>query len=550
MERSLGWRLVAITACCCLLPPGVGAESRSYQEAFSEILRLSQLGLTQEEALVPDPRAESPKNVFPCQALAPSASPPTSVHSLRPSDIKVVAALGDSITAGFGMQSTGILTLLKEHRERAFSIGGWETFETAITLPNIVRAVGAAALVGSSQNSTKWLDNPIDRDAAGFNVAVTGSTAQDLLSQARLLTDLLQNDTRVDFQNDWKLLTLFIGGNDLCDSCKGGHSQEDYVGNITATIDYIKQHVPRVFMNLVQVMQVLPLRNVSKPGLLCNLNKIFCSCVLTPSSPAALEELEQLNKDYQRGLETLLASGRYDHNDSFTVTLQPCIRDTLPPTLPDGKVDGSFFAVDCFHFATKGHETFTSMLWNNMMEPEGAKTVLPELIHPPPQLVCPSEESPYLYTRQNSGTAAAASTTTKGSASSLHTVKTTASTTPRATTKSSATSLHTVKTTASTTPRATTKGSATSLHTVKTTASTTPRATTKGSATSLHTVKTTASTTPRATTKGSATSLHTVKTTASTTPRATTKGSATSLHSTGLSAASLMLLPLVGLLRW
>ncbi|XP_078734934.1 phospholipase B1, membrane-associated-like [Lampetra fluviatilis] len=298
MERSLGWRLVAVAACCCLLPPGVGAESRSYQEAFNEILRLSQLGL--EEDLVPDPRAESPKNVFPCRALAPSASRPTSVHSLRPSDINVVAALGDSLTAGFGMQGTGVLTLMKEHRERAFSIGGWETFETAITLPNIVRAVGAAG-------------PPSPGDAAH---------------------DLLRNDTRVDFQNDWKLLTLFIGGNDLCDSCKGGHSQEDYVGNIAATIDYIEQHVPRVFMNLVQVMRVLPLRNVSKPGLLCNLNKIFCSCVLTPSSPAALEVLEQLNKDYQRGLETLLASGRYDHNDSFTVALQPCIRDTLPPTLP------------------------------------------------------------------------------------------------------------------------------------------------------------------------------------------------------------------------
>ncbi|XP_078473171.1 phospholipase B1, membrane-associated-like [Lampetra planeri] len=477
MERSLGWRLVAVAACCCLLPPGVGAESRSYQEAFNEILRLSQLGL--EEDLVPDPRAESPKNVFPCRALAPSASRPTSVHSLRPSDINVVAALGDSLTAGFGMQGTGVLTLMKEHRERAFSIGGWETFETAITLPNIVRAVGAAALVGPSQNSTKWRENPIDRDAAGFNVAVTGSTAQDLLPQAMLLTDLLRNDTRVDFQNDWKLLTLFIGGNDLCDSCKGGHSQEDYVGNIAATIDYIEQHVPRVFMNLVQVMRVLPLRNVSKPGLLCNLNKIFCSCVLTPSSPAALEVLEQLNKDYQRGLETLLASGRYDHNDSFTVALQPCIRDTLPPTLPDGEVDSSFFALDCFHFATKGHESFTSALWNNMMEPEGAKTVLAQLTHPPPQLVCPSEESPYIYTRQNSGTAAAASTTTKGSTASLDTAKTTASTTARATT-----------------------------------------------------------------------SLGTAKTTASTTARATTKGSAASLHSTGLSAASLMLLPLVGLLRW
>uniref|UniRef100_A0A4W5RXP6 Uncharacterized protein n=1 Tax=Hucho hucho TaxID=62062 RepID=A0A4W5RXP6_9TELE len=35
---------------------------------------------------------------FSCVALAPSTSVPTSVHKLRPGDIKVVAALGDSNT--------------------------------------------------------------------------------------------------------------------------------------------------------------------------------------------------------------------------------------------------------------------------------------------------------------------------------------------------------------------------------------------------------------------------------------------------------------------
>ena len=37
---------------------------------------------------------------FSCPRLKPSPEIPTSVHRLRPADIKVVAALGDSLTAG------------------------------------------------------------------------------------------------------------------------------------------------------------------------------------------------------------------------------------------------------------------------------------------------------------------------------------------------------------------------------------------------------------------------------------------------------------------
>lgn len=40
-----------------------------------------------------------------CRDTAPSPSTPTSVHSLRPADIQVVAALGDSLTAGNGIGS-------------------------------------------------------------------------------------------------------------------------------------------------------------------------------------------------------------------------------------------------------------------------------------------------------------------------------------------------------------------------------------------------------------------------------------------------------------
>ena len=37
--------------------------------------------------------------------------------------------------------------------------------------------------------------------------------------QAQNLVNKMQNDPNVDYANDWKVVTLFIGGNDLCDYC-------------------------------------------------------------------------------------------------------------------------------------------------------------------------------------------------------------------------------------------------------------------------------------------------------------------------------------------
>ena len=37
--------------------------------------------------------------------------------------------------------------------------------------------------------------------------------------QAEDLIDKMRQDERIDWDNDWKLATLLIGGNDLCEYC-------------------------------------------------------------------------------------------------------------------------------------------------------------------------------------------------------------------------------------------------------------------------------------------------------------------------------------------
>lgn len=39
--------------------------------------------------------------------------------------------------------------------------------------------------------------------------------------QAKKLVEKIKADPSIDVDNDWKLITLWIGGNDLCAVCKG-----------------------------------------------------------------------------------------------------------------------------------------------------------------------------------------------------------------------------------------------------------------------------------------------------------------------------------------
>lgn len=77
---------------------------------------------------------------FPCDPNGPggrSAVVPDSVHTLRPGDIDVIGAIGDSLTAGNGAFATNILHVFIENKGVSWSIGGqgtWHKFLTVIII--------------------------------------------------------------------------------------------------------------------------------------------------------------------------------------------------------------------------------------------------------------------------------------------------------------------------------------------------------------------------------------------------------------------------------
>ncbi|MBN3304857.1 PLB1 Phospholipase, partial [Amia calva] len=303
-----------------------------------------------------------------CTDHSPSDTPPTSVHYLRPGDIKVVAAIGDSLTAGNGVGANpnNILDVLKQYRGLSWSIGGDQTLNTVTTLPNLLRRFNAA-LTGFSVGIGNTAAN------AFLNQAQPGATTVDLPGQVHTLVKLMKQDQRVDFQRDWKLVTVFIGGNDLCDYCTDSiyFSPRNFMIRIQQALDILHKEVPRVFVNLVEPMHITPLRRLHQdrslgcPTLIVN---ILCRCVVKPKEGSReLQTLNDLNRAYQRAVLELVDSGRYDTRDDFTVVVQPFFREVVLPLLQDGRPDRTFFTPDCFHLSQKAQSHMARSLWNNMV---------------------------------------------------------------------------------------------------------------------------------------------------------------------------------------
>jgi phospholipase B1, membrane-associated len=337
----------------------------------------------------------SRNNFFKCR-IQQSKCVPDSVHRLRPSDIKVVAALGDSVTAGFATDAQNLIQLVFESRGRPFAIGGAESLEQRITLPNLLKKFNPD-LVGFSLGSN-LPETPIDQQ--GLNVAVSGAIALNMTEQAMNLVARIKADPKIDIQKDWKMVTMFIGANDLCAYClnKQFFSPSNYVSFIKSALDILYKELPRTFVNLLAPVDVTFVKNLNK-GLVCShLHRFQCPCGAYPESVQAEQELKDIFNQYFEQAQQFINSGVYDRRQDFTVVYQPFFKNNNLPSI-NGEPDYSYFAMDCFHFSAKAYATVTVSLWNNMFQPVGKKRTEWTLDE---KLICPNPGRPYIFTRLNS----------------------------------------------------------------------------------------------------------------------------------------------------
>lgn len=330
---------------------------------------------------------------FPCTTLVPSPTVPTSVHALRVADIQHIAAIGDSLTAANGAKAITIIALLVEYRGVSWSMGGDSDLNRVVTLPNIMRKFNSKLNGFSTGSGNQNASN------ANFNVAKPGAVSADMPGQADLLIARMRNALGSRFDTEWKLVTFFIGGNDLCAFCKdtNRYSATNFQNNIKIALTKLYNGMPRTLVNFVTVLNVAELEDLHE-GLVCqNMQVFLCDCAIKKETR---ELVRVANLAYQKATNALVDDPTFlSDKDDFAIVRQPFMEQMKVPTTANGLADFSYFAPDCFHFSSKGHEAAAVELWNNMMQKVGQKTSVWNLLD---TLNCPTSGAGYIYTTKNS----------------------------------------------------------------------------------------------------------------------------------------------------
>ena len=341
-------------------------------------------------------------NNFDCDVILSSFEPPTSVHKLRPSDVDIVSAIGDSLTAANGAGASTFGDMSKNYRGLSFDIGGefdapdkepLKDVAKHFTLPNALKRYNPG-LKGWSVG----VEN-VQEEGANLNLAVPGSRAVNLTSQVRNLITEIKTNSKYDFENDWKMLTVFIGGNNLCEYCTDPRSSpENFKADVEAALDILLAETPKMFVSLLTIFRMDFINEMTLTPTCKMAQQSICPCV-KKTDQESIDRLAEVTKSYRECLRELVDSGIYDVREDFTVVIQPYLENSDPPRVDDGTVDMSYFAPDCFHYSRKGHNFIARGLWNNLFQKVGHKS---RELRINDEILCPVKDFPYFYTAKNS----------------------------------------------------------------------------------------------------------------------------------------------------
>ncbi|KAI8092277.1 uncharacterized protein B0P05DRAFT_462375 [Gilbertella persicaria] len=318
--------------------------------------------------LVAVTQALSASSIDKCPSLKSRSTPATSVSDLRPDDIKVVAALGDSIMAGFaakGIQDDNILNIksLNEYRGVSYGAGG---DAGAVTIPNFIKRYNSN-LKGASKSSHLveicygLLCPPFQYKPSKdvLNAAQSASMAPNLDHQLDYLIAAMKLLPGIDYNKDWKLINMQIGSNDQCASCIDALiptlTPTLYGKHVTDAIERIRKNIPRVIVNLIGTFNVTQVYTVTAGQDYCKpfqhsdliINTLECPCAIDPKNRPKIDEVAA---GYTKQLNTIAKKYQSLQTDSFGVMYTPAnIKvDTFP-------VQG-LSNIDCFHPSELGHQ--------------------------------------------------------------------------------------------------------------------------------------------------------------------------------------------------
>eukprot|EP00026_Physarum_polycephalum_P012990 Phypoly_transcript_13345.p1 GENE.Phypoly_transcript_13345~~Phypoly_transcript_13345.p1 ORF type:complete len:342 (+),score=36.57 Phypoly_transcript_13345:133-1026(+) len=295
-------------------------------------------------------------------------------------------AMGDSIIAAQAALDTNAAFPPNQYRGLSFPIGAEQGFNT---LPNILQQYTAGPLKGVSTGI-----GPLGpaNGYNGLNAAVQSTISSDMLGQAQWLVQQITTNTNVNMQQDWKILTIWIGSNNLCRVCSTDYlvpninGGEAFENGVTLALDYLFANVPRLFVNLVANLNVSTIYDV-QDGICPGLHIMACPCAgsLNPIQRAAVSTTTQ---DFIERAYKIANAFNARNSSTQAVVVQPCLIQTAITNR------SMLSAADCFHPSAYTHSLGATALWNNMLSPASSKKTF---LDPTDTPICATPDS-LLYT--------------------------------------------------------------------------------------------------------------------------------------------------------
>jgi len=347
-------------------------------------------------------RDDPPVPIFDCPSLPPPP-PATNVNQLHPGNIKVVMGVGDSISAGFAMLAGHFWDFLDlvEYRGHVFTMGG---DDGAYTVPNFLKfynpdIIGASIGWSLPLDAVKWenqIIEPWDPTVTHLNGAQSMARIDAVPAQVDYITDQINSTYAgmINMTNDWKLMTIFIGANNICPACSNSSdSQPDYYEQqMELVIEKIYNQLPRTFVQIITMFNISQVYQFAMSSDYCEFMwdtfcEHECGCMTDNSTAYDRAMMDLRSVEFNQRIYKVAQRWQDMQLPEFTVKVQPFTENLI---IPNGIGLDFLSELDCFHPNGNANIAWSIGLWNNMLTPDPLK------LHNLPlnmTFVCPTADS-------------------------------------------------------------------------------------------------------------------------------------------------------------
>ncbi|KAI8375198.1 hypothetical protein BD560DRAFT_327230 [Blakeslea trispora] len=310
-----------------------------------------------------------------CPALLPRDKPVQGVTDLRIDDIKVMAALGDSIMAGYGIRNIpdrlfGFLSMntLTEFRGESYIMGG---DKDAITVANFMRKYNPRLIGPSIRNHIlSYVKGRFDLHCKlafhppqdHLNAASTGAMAMNLESELDYLIPKLKEST--SHESDWKLIHIHIGSNDLCRANDIEFSQYttplSYAKYVEAAVERIRKEVPYVLVNIIGMLRLSDISKMTLGKMSHCRHGLFKQPCDGLKDKDTIAQMDLFAAEYDEKLQEIAKRYKPKPKSTFGIMFTPASFDFS--SMPIDALSN----LDCFHPSLYGHQWIAKSLWNQL----------------------------------------------------------------------------------------------------------------------------------------------------------------------------------------